>query len=96
MSESAKKKVGELNSFYGKHHTEETKRRISEHRSKKIVMLDNNKTILKEFNSIKEAAIYIIANKEEFICVKSNRVDTISKRIDVVCHQGYGTAYGYS
>lgn len=35
------RKVGELNSFYGKHHSEETKKRISKSRKGKCVGKDN-------------------------------------------------------
>ena len=57
-------------------------------------MLDDE-NIVKEFTSIKEAATYIVNHKEEFPNVKSNKISTLLTRIDFVCHQGYGKAYGY-
>ena len=41
MSEKAKLHTGENNNFYGKHHSESVKRRISEHRKGKLVGKNN-------------------------------------------------------
>ena len=95
MSESASKKVGELNSFYGKHHSKETKDKIAKCNSKEVIMLKGD-DIVKVFESMTKAAEYIINNKDEFLNIKSNKIDTVVARISYVVHQGYGEAYGYS
>lgn len=54
---------GELNPFYGKHHTDETKERLSKiqnGKKKRIKMLDKDTgNVIQIFNSIAEAAKYI-------------------------------------
>lgn len=42
MSDSAKKRVGELNSFYGKHHSDETKKKLSEIAKSRNMFGENN------------------------------------------------------
>lgn len=52
LSELARKRVGELNPFYGKHHTEETKRIIQKRNSKPVLQIDpNTDEIITEFES---------------------------------------------
>ena len=52
MSKSAKKRTGDKNSFYGKHHTDKTKSKIGISNSVKIIRLKD----LKIFNSNKECS----------------------------------------
>ena len=48
--------VGENNPFYGKHHTDDTKNRLSEVRSIPVVQLNLNGEYIKEFRSGREAS----------------------------------------
>ena len=80
---------GEENSFYGKHHTEDTKRHLSELRGKAVVMIDKDTDEpIKEFPSAKAANDYLIA-----IGATKNR--TANGRILDICYGGGKTAYGY-
>ena len=56
MSESTSKRVGELNSFFGKHHTEQTKQIISKVQSRAVLMFDLEGNLIREYNSIINAA----------------------------------------
>ena len=56
MSENASKRIGELNSFYGKHHTEQTKQIISKAQSRAVLMFDLDGNLIREYNSIVSAA----------------------------------------
>lgn len=67
MSEAASKRVGELNPFYGRHHSDETKRILSEYRSRRTYMYDKTGNFIKEFRSAKCAAA------ETGICVAAIR-----------------------
>ena len=56
LSEKAKKRVGEKNSFYNKHHSEETKEKLRKQKGVKVIC----DGIL--FDSIKECAKYANVN----------------------------------
>ena len=91
MKDSAYPREGELNPFYGKTHSQETKNKISKVQSVPVVMLNLNNEELKEFSSVRLAAEYIINN----CSVKSSSVSTISSRITKVVRGEAKTAYGY-
>ena len=56
MSENASKRIGELNPFSGKHHTEQTKQIISKAQSRAVLMFDLDGNLIREYNSIVSAA----------------------------------------
>ena len=68
----AKKRVGRKNSFYGKHHTEEARKKISEYalRRDKSKHPNNKKIICEEkiFYNIKEASNYYGINYSTLCC----------------------------
>jgi group I intron endonuclease len=47
---------GKKNTFYGKSHTDETKKIMSEKKNKPIIQLDNDGNIIKKWDSISEAS----------------------------------------
>lgn len=83
-SEETKRKMskshsGKKNHLYGKHRSEETKKKLSESNpnSKKIVMIDkNNGTILKIFNTIREAERYTGINNSSISKCCKGKVKT--------------------
>lgn len=85
-----KRLTGEMNGFYGKHHTEEAKQKISDAHSKTkqpVIMLNDKNEIEKTFDSYGAAARYIRDNTE----YKKADDSFISK-----CARGqYPMAYGY-
>lgn len=95
MKDSAYERNGELNPFYGKNHTKETKQHLSEIKSIAISMVDKNGDVIREFKSGKEASKYIIENKEMFVNVSTNSVTIINSRINKVLQGKAKTAYGY-
>lgn len=79
----------EENSFYGKHHTESTKRHLSELRGKAVVMIDKDTNEpIREFPSAKAANDYLIATG-------ATKNKTANGRILDICYGGGKTAYGY-
>lgn len=92
LSEYAQLRVGNKNSFYGKHHSEETKKRISQANGLPVVMLDYvTKTPIKEFDSASSAAAYLISEG-----ITQNK--SAGGRILIVCYAENldSHAYGYS
>lgn len=88
ISESAKLRVGSKNSFYGKKHSSETKKHISERNSKPIAMFSKIGEKVKEFKSIKEASEYLII--EEITSRKSS-----ASAISHACRGTTKSAYGF-
>lgn len=72
-------KTGELNPFYGKHHSEETRNKMSKNhpKAKKTILLKDNK-IIKEFNSYKDLFEYCKKNFE-----KPNGYVVVKKHLDL-------------
>lgn len=92
LSEYAKSRTGEKNSFYGKKHSAETKQKISKANSKPVGMFDfTTGELIKEFSSIAEAERYL---KENNISDSSS----IISRISTVCRLGksHNRAYGFN
>lgn len=59
ISDNAKKRIGDKNAFYGKHHTDEAKAKISKANSIPVLQLDKNTNeIINEFSSIAKAERY--------------------------------------
>lgn len=48
--------LGEKHPMFGKHHSEETKKKLSKFFTKKVIQKDLNDNIIKKFNSLKEAS----------------------------------------
>lgn len=88
LSDIAKTRVGELNPFYGKHHSEETKQKIRQGKTKKIGMFDLNGNLVAEFESLTDAGRYIL---EQGLCKSMCCIARISK----ICRGIDKTAYGY-
>lgn len=79
----------EDNPFYGKHHTADTKKRLSEIKGLPVVMRDKDThESIKEFYSAKEAARYLVD-----IGVTKNK--TANGLILDACYGKCKTAYGY-
>lgn len=91
LSEIGKRRVASYNSFFGKHHSEESKRLISQANSHPVLMLDKNSgNIIKSFKSLTEATQWLIDNN----LTKNKSART---RITSVCNnEKYAnSAYGY-
>lgn len=58
LSKLAKGRTGDKNAFYGKHHTKETNKKISDANSIAVDMFDKDMTLIKTFSSGREAARY--------------------------------------
>lgn len=95
MKDSAYPRDGELNPFYGKHHSDESRKLISEAQSNPVNMINKDGIIINSFNSCKEAAQYIYDNKDKFVNVSATKPSTISSRITKVVRGEAKTAYGY-
>lgn len=91
LSDIASLRTGEKNSFWGRHHTDETKLTIGKHNSKPVVMLDAvTHDILYHFSSITEASKYLADNN----ITHSSAVLTRISRVCVLNDDKY-MAYGF-
>lgn len=90
ISEVAKNRIGELNSFYNKHHSDNSKLKISEANGKPVKMLGLDGNLIRTFNSVKKASTWLIQHG----IVKNLSAHA---RILRVCHHEWDakTAYGY-
>lgn len=89
LSEWASTRTGEKNSFYGKHHSEATKKHIGDMNSKTVGMFSiETDELLKTFESIKKATEYLLLNN-----ITKNK--DASSRISKICRGSGKTAYGY-
>lgn len=85
LSELASQRIGIKNSFYGKHHSDSTKRTIAEKNGNSVEMLDyNTKKVLHKFISALDASRYLVeigattnksANHRILDVCKSNNLD---------------------
>ena len=89
LSQIASTKVGNKNAFYGKHHSETTKKIISDSNSKKVGAFDiDTNELLFTFKSIKEATNFVIREGKT-----TNK--SASARISKICRGVDKSAYGY-
>lgn len=89
ISESAKLRVGDKNPFFGKHHSKETKDKISTNNSKKVGMFSlTDGSLIREFPSIYSAVEFLIDTG-----VTKNK--NASSRISKICRGQDKSAYGY-
>jgi len=96
LSEYASTRTGEKNSFYGKTHSEKTRRSISEKHIKKVKigMFDlNTKELVREFDNLPEVVEYVINNN-----VSNSSMSAIKTRVREVCklNTDFNRAYGYN
>ena len=59
LSVTASQRIGDKNPFYGKHHSTESNKKISDANSKTVYMYDLNMSFIKEFKNGKIAAKYL-------------------------------------
>lgn len=60
LSEYAKQRTGEKNPFYGKSHSEKTKKTLSEANSTPVIQIDpKTNEVIREFNSALEAGTFL-------------------------------------
>lgn len=79
----------EKNAFYGKHHSEKTRKKLSDLNNKPILMLDkNSEDIIREFKSLKDAQEWCVLNH-----LTTNK--SCGSRISKICLGIDKTAYGY-
>lgn len=77
------------NPFYGKHHSDEAKRMISDSNSKPILMIDlHTDEVIMEFSSLIKATEYLLENN-----ITSNK--GANSRISKICRGIDKSAYGY-
>jgi group I intron endonuclease len=89
LSMSASQRTGEKNSFFGKVHSEQTKKLISESNSKAVQMIDKDTNqVLNTFPSLIEACNYLMARG-----ITTNQ--SASSRISKICRGVGCIAYGY-
>lgn len=85
---------GKDNPFYGKHHTDETKKRLSDSKFRGIVQMISvdNDDVLKEFRSVTDASKFLIASN-----ISSSKQSTLIARICCVLNSENTncTAYGF-
>lgn len=84
--------TGEDNPFFGKHHSDDTKKKIREANSgEQVVQLDSEGNIINEFYNLMDAGRWVSAN------VSSAKYTTCATRIREVCNSNNPkcTAYGY-
>ena len=89
LSECASKRTGEKNSFYGKHHSDSTKRHIGEMNSKSVGMFSiETGELVKTFSSLKDATDYLLLNN-----ITTNKA--AASRLSKICRGLGRSAYGY-
>ena len=88
LSEIAKTRIGEKNPFYNKHHTDETRKKLSEMHTKQVGMYDLDDNLIMIFKSLTLANEWLIEQG------KTNNRGAIT-RISKICKGIDKTAYGY-
>lgn len=91
LSEIATQRIGDKNPFYGKHHSDDAKKRISDNNRKPVVMRDlRTLETIREFKSIKDASNYLLENKIAFSTSIPNRISRVCNAdSDHLCAYGF-------
>ena len=90
IKDSIKDRYGKNNSFYGKHHREETKKIWTLINTKYDVIQMKNGEIINIFTSIKNAALFCIENE-----YTSAKLSSVMYRIYYTCKGNQKLCYGY-
>ena len=91
ISEHAKLRTGEKNPFYGKHHSDETKNKMSVSSQKYIYLqFDSNNNYIQSFDTVKLASEYM----KNFMHTDI-KLSSIEYRIRACCYNKSKTAYGF-
>ena len=91
IKESVHDRYGEGNPFYGKHHTDATKQKISDANTKYSVVQKNCDSVLNTFDSVFEAAQYCIDSG-----FTSAKMSSVMYRIYYTCIGKQKVCYGYN
>ena len=81
MSKNASKRKGNLNPFYGKHHTKEVKEKLKKLYGKPVLQIDPlTNEIINEFQSVKDANKYFNKKTSDIGKVCNNTISKNGKR----------------
>lgn len=91
LSDIAKHRTGEKNPFYGKHHSDEIKKKWSDDMSYTYQQIDKiTGEVINSFSNINEAARYI-----KSLHITDAKEKSIAHGISMCCEQRYKSSYGY-
>lgn len=93
LSEVASKRIGDKNPFYGKHHSDETKQKLSKSHSIPIIMYSINDEILNEFESAHQAILWL--KSQNLVKTKTNSTSLIIRCCKNKCKFAYGYKWRY-
>lgn len=91
IKESIHDRYGDGNPFYGKHHTDDTKHKISDANTKYRVVQKSGEDVLNIFDSVTESAQYCIDSG-----LTSAKITSVMYRIYYTCVGNQKVCYGYN